>query len=65
MAKYSWLDEKTAASRLLYKDTEHFRQKVKKGELNISYTHINKRKYQYSEKDIESLLDKNAVKINQ
>lgn len=63
MAKSNkWLIEREAAERLGYKP-EVLRRYCKTGKLFISFTHLNGRKFRYSEQDIEKRLNDNATII--
>lgn len=60
--KPSWIKEQEAADKLGY-NPKVLRRKVKAGGLNIAYTSINSRKYQYNEVDIENVLLVNSTFI--
>lgn len=62
MTKTKWIKENEAADLLGYAP-ETLRRYCKSGKLSISFTHINGRKFQYAEKDIEKELNKNALII--
>jgi predicted site-specific integrase-resolvase len=62
MKKPNWLKENEAANRFGYKPRT-LRQHVKEGRLQIAYTNIHGRKYQYSEADIDKVLLDNSTFI--
>lgn len=57
-----WIPEQQAAKKLGY-NARVFRRKVVDGKLNIAFTNINGRKWQYEEKDIDNVLLKNSTFI--
>jgi predicted DNA-binding protein (UPF0251 family) len=59
MANYSWIPESEAAKKINRKPRT-LRELVKAGKLQVAYTTINGRTYQYSERDINRMLDSNA-----
>lgn len=59
MAKPTWIPEVAAAQKIGYQP-KTLRRYAKSGRLDISFTHINGRRFQYNEKDIEKLLNQNA-----
>jgi hypothetical protein len=63
--KGNWIKESEAAERCGYATTpdglDRFRRNVKSGKLDISYTTLNGKKYQYCLNSIEKLLNKKAV----
>lgn len=61
--KNTWLKENEAAERLGC-EPETLRKNCKSGRLSISFTHVNGRKFQYSEQDIEKVLNENATIIS-
>jgi hypothetical protein len=63
MAKGNWISEKDAAQRCGYTDLDRFRRNVKSGKLDISYTTLTGKNYQYCLNSIEKLLNKKAVFI--
>jgi predicted site-specific integrase-resolvase len=63
MAKSNkWIEEQQAAQRLGYQP-ETLRRYCKGGKLSVSFTHVNNRKFKYSEQDIERVLNQNATII--
>lgn len=65
MAKQIWITEKEAAEKMNY-HPRYFRQRVKRGELSISYRMNDKgRDYEYDLKAIERIKNQNAFIIHQ
>jgi predicted site-specific integrase-resolvase len=58
-----WIKEKEA-SEMIGLSPEILRRYSKSGKLDISYTHINNRNFQYDKNSIEKVLLKNAVLIH-
>lgn len=64
MSKPVWISEKEA-SEMMNKHPRYFRSLVKSGELSISYRHDEHgRNWEYNEKDIEVIKNKNAFIIH-
>lgn len=59
----NWIPEEQAAEKLGYKPYT-LRRYVKSGKLDISYTSLRGRKFQYDEKSIEKQLNKKAIIIS-
>jgi hypothetical protein len=62
MSKVNWIHEKQAAAKIGYRPRV-LRMYVKSGKLNIAYTNLNGRSFQYNEKDIDKLLLDNSTYI--
>ena len=59
MSKPRWINEKEAAEKLGYKP-DTLRRYVKSGKLDISFTTVRGKKFQYDEKGIDKVLNTNA-----
>lgn len=60
--KPDWMKEAEAASMLGYQP-ETLRKKVKAGKLNVAFTNLNNRNWQYDRKDLEKVLLENSTFI--
>jgi predicted site-specific integrase-resolvase len=60
----TWLHEKQAAEKIGYKP-ETLRKYVKKGRLNVAFTNLNGRRFQYCEEDLDKLLLENSTYIHE
>jgi predicted site-specific integrase-resolvase len=59
----NWIKESEAA-QMIGISPETLRRYTKAGKLDISYTSVRGRNFQYDQNDIEKLLNKNAVLIH-
>lgn len=62
MSKINWIAEEEAAAKIGYRPRV-LRMYVKAGKLNIAYTNINGRSFQYLERDIDKVLLQNSTFI--
>lgn len=62
MSKVNWLKEEVAAEKIGYRPRV-LRRHVKAGRLNIAYTNLNGRAFQYLERDIDRVLMANSTFI--
>ncbi len=59
MTNYSWIPESEAAKKIGRKPRT-LRELAKSGRLQVAYTTINGRTYQYSERDLDKVLNSGA-----